>query len=393
LNRKLLAFVSHPIQHYVPWFAALQQELGGGFRVIFSSRHGVEASEDREFGKVFSWDMNLLADYEHEFYGAAPPRSSPAAGFRGIRFPGIYEYLKRERPAAVLIFGWLYYGYWEVALAARRLGIPYLLRGESNLLNQKSELKWWIKQRTVGVLCRGASRCIAIGKRNAELYLAYGVPSEKIRTAPYFVDNEFFGNSADSLRKDRGVLKTQFGLPPDAETVFLFMGKLIEKKHPDHLIKAWSRLPDDLRAKSAVLFGGSGSMMTSLQHQARNGGRTAFAGFLNRNDLPRAYAASDALVLPSDAGETWGLVVNEAMASGLPAIVSDRVGSAPDLVVPGKTGYTYEYGNIEKLTECMERVMREQIASMMGSAARAHVEVASVRRATDAVVGVMNELA
>ncbi len=63
-----------------------------------------------------------------------------------------------------------------------------------------------------------------------------------------------------------------------------------------------------------------------------------FVGFLNQSEIPAAYAVSDCLVLPSDHGESWGLVVNEAMACGLPAIVSDLVGCAEDLVHQGVTG-------------------------------------------------------
>ena len=74
-----------------------------------------------------------------------------------------------------------------------------------------------------------------------------------------------------------------------------------------------------------------------------------FGGFLNQTEIARAYVAADCLVLPSDFGETWGLVVNEAMACGLPVIVSDRVGCGPDLVEEGVTGYTFPCGDIGRL--------------------------------------------
>jgi glycosyltransferase involved in cell wall biosynthesis len=67
----------------------------------------------------------------------------------------------------------------------------------------------------------------------------------------------------------------------------------------------------------------------------------------------KAYVASDCLVLPSDNGETWGLVVNEAMACGLPALVSDQVGCCADLIVPGETGEVFEFGNYNMLADYM----------------------------------------
>jgi len=87
--------------------------------------------------------------------------------------------------------------------------------------------------------------------------------------------------------------------------------------------------------------------------------------------MPEAYAAADALVLPSDAGETWGLVVNEAMAAGLPAITSDQVGCSADLIVDGETGFSYPCGRVSELAQRMARLAADPDAALaMGEAAR-----------------------
>ena len=100
----------------------------------------------------------------------------------------------------------------------------------------------------------------------------------------------------------------------------------------------------------------------------------SFAGFLNQSEIPLAYAAADALVLPSDAGETWGLVVNEAMACGRPAIVSDRVGCREDLVLEGETGLSFRFGDWEELGGQMRRLAGDPAqAKAMGAAARQRV--------------------
>ena len=90
-----------------------------------------------------------------------------------------------------------------------------------------------------------------------------------------------------------------------------------------------------------------------------------FAGFLNQLEIIEAYVAADCLVLPSDAGETWGLVVNEAMACGLPAIVSDEVGCHRDLIQPDVTGWCYPQGNIPQLADRL---------SALASHARPHIQ-------------------
>ena len=83
---------------------------------------------------------------------------------------------------------------------------------------------------------------------------------------------------------------------------------------------------------------------------------TVGSGFINQTDLPAWYSASDALVLPSDSRETWGLVVNEAMAAGLPVVVSDAAGCSVDLVREGENGFTYPCGDVGALTTQLARI-------------------------------------
>jgi glycosyltransferase involved in cell wall biosynthesis len=102
--------------------------------------------------------------------------------------------------------------------------------------------------------------------------------------------------------------------------------------------------------KILPVFVGSGIMEAELKTAAKELKVDAhFEGFKNQTELPLCYAASDVVVLPSDAGETWGLVVNEAMACGRPAIVSNAVGCAPDLIEEGQTGFTFPLGNVARL--------------------------------------------
>ncbi|HPA96824.1 MAG TPA: glycosyltransferase family 4 protein, partial [Thermoanaerobaculia bacterium] len=92
---------------------------------------------------------------------------------------------------------------------------------------------------------------------------------------------------------------------------------------------------------------------------------------LNQSRIAEAYAAADCLVLPSDRGETWGLVVNEAMVCGLPAVTSDQVGCAPDLIRAGETGWSYPCGDVAALASLLRRVAGDPGRSRtMGAAAR-----------------------
>jgi glycosyltransferase involved in cell wall biosynthesis len=112
-----------------------------------------------------------------------------------------------------------------------------------------------------------------------------------------------------------------------------------------------------------------------------------FAGFLNQSEIADAYIAADCLVLPSDFGETWGLVVNEAMCCNRPAIVSDRVGCWPDLVTSGETGAVFPFGDVGRLAAIMcEYAGRQSELVRMGDAAWHRVQEYSVERATRATI-------
>jgi glycosyltransferase involved in cell wall biosynthesis len=335
--------------------------------------------------------MDLTSGYQHQFWDDAPDRG-PGHGFWGVQYPRLARALRQQPPKAILLPGWLFAGYWQAAALAKWLGIPYILRGESNLLSPRDALTWFVKRQTIGRLSRGAAACLAIGSHNARLYQTYGVPQERIWNAPYFVDNDWFTAERQRLEPQRQVLRAKFGLPADA-TVFLFMGKLIRKKQPDHLVKAWQSLSPDHRARSALLVVGSGAMQSELEALAAGEPRIVFPGMLNRRELPEAYAASDALVLPSDAGETWGLVVNEAMASRRAVVVSDLVGCAPDLVRDGETGFIVPFGDLSALAEKL-RILIDDPGRLgaLGRAGEQHVVTASLDGAVQTTLAALAQV-
>jgi glycosyltransferase involved in cell wall biosynthesis len=163
----------------------------------------------------------------------------------------------------------------------------------------------------------------------------------------------------------------QLVTPREGATVFAFAGKFVARKRPSDFLDALRHAHDN-GAPVAGLMIGSGPEESSLRALARDL-PVRFAGFQNQTDIATWYAAADCLVLPSDGRETWGLVVNEAMATGLPAIVSDEVGCGPDLITTGETGWLFPVGNVRALANCMSN-----------TAARPPAEVARMRAAVAA---------
>lgn len=295
---------------------------------------------------------------------------------------------------AFIVVGWYLKTFWQAIRACRRAGVPILVRGDSQLRTPRPLLKRLAMEVRQRWLLRQFDGFLYVGERNREYLAHYGVPPEKMFFAPHFVDNEWFRGKAEIERKRKAEIRKRWGIPEEAFCV-LFCGKFISKKRPMDLVEA-ARILTAENAKSAkenskqpvhLLFAGSGeigaqlrancnvifdaerpvekqkvesrkqkSSISNLPSSMSARPRATFAGFLNQSELPPAYAAADVLVLPSDGGETWGLVVNEAMACGLPAIVSDAAGCAPDLIDEGRTGFTFALGDTAQLAQRLKQL-------------------------------------
>lgn len=124
----------------------------------------------------------------------------------------------------------------------------------------------------------------------------------------------------------------------------------------------------------------------------RTGAPVRLLGFFNQTEMPEAYALADALVLPSET-ETWGLVVNEALACGMPAVVSSGVGCAPDLIEADATGETYPMGDVDALAVAMERALHLAQDPATPHALHAKMKTYSLDTAVRGTLGAVQHLA
>lgn len=343
-NRRIRValFATHPIQYQVPWFQHLSKVSDLDLRVFYgmlpdATQQGVG------FDVGFQWDIPLLEGYRWKQLHNSASRPGPGT-FLGCSAPDIRQVLTDWRPDVALLTGWQSRMLLQAWWACVQLGIPRIVRGESSHLARRSAWKrfgHWI-------WLRGFDRFLAIGKGNREFYRKAGIADAYIHDCPYFVDNQRFVANAAAFRSQRAILRRNWGVPEDS-ICFLFSGKLIEKKHPLDFMHALGRAA----CKGAQVHGlvvGAGELMEPARVLAQQERLPlSFTGFLNQREIARAYVAADCLVLPSDAGETWGLVVNEAMACGLPAIVSDQVGCGLDLVHENETGAIFPMGDVTAL--------------------------------------------
>jgi len=367
----VLAIVTtHPIQYQTPIWQALAADGRLPFEVWYLTRHGVEATRDPEFGTTFTWDIDTLSGYPYKFLDTASG-ATPVTPVRCRLRERLRDRMRTQGVRALWVQGWQVAAYWQAVREARAAGAEVWLRAESNDLAPLPAWKRPLKRALLGWLFDHVDRFLYIGSANKRLYRTFGVPDSRLYPAPYAVDNERFTRQAAALRDQRLQIRREWGIADDAFCV-LFCGKLIPKKRPFDLVEAARRLRSTKGiANLHLLFAGSGELEQALRSacttvfDSDSGGRrehdlaagkkpcASFAGFLNQTEISRAYVAADCLVLPSDHGETWGLVVNEALASGVPCLVSRACGCAEDLVAEAMS---FPVGDISQLATKLEWV-------------------------------------
>lgn len=365
---RVLAVASHPIQYQAPWFRALAAEPGMDFSVLFIEQPDAKA-QGRGFGVAFSWDIPLLDGYRWQV-AEGVAGAGVLQGFFGARLTDPAGLLMRLAPDVLILTGWHVWPLVQILRAARRLRIPVVMRGESNALRPRP-LAAWLAHRRLLAHC---AAFLPIGVASRAFYTNYGIAPERLFDAPYFVDNHRFEAAAASLADSRAALRSRWRVP-DGATCFLYAGKLEPKKRILDLLAALAIARAKSRAPLHLLVVGTGELQAEAQAVARAQSLpVTFAGFLNQSEMPEAYVACDALVLPSDYGETWGLVVNEAMACSRAAIVSDRVGCGPDLIRHGVTGLTFAFGDPGALARELARAANHpELLVGMGEHARERV--------------------
>lgn len=342
----VIIVATHPIQYQIPWFQALAKQTDINLEILYISIPDAQ-EQGVGFGIAFHWDIPLFEGYSWQVAeGVNYNPNLHSFWARWIDHP--INRLRQLQPDVVVLTGWHTWTLLQLLWACKFLGIPCIVRGESNNLKPRP---FWVKWLHREIL-RHYSAFLAIGHANAQFYQYGSVEARKLFTCPYFVDNQRFAEAAKILRSKRTELRQIWNIPQEA-VCFCYVGKLEPKKRILDLLTALQQLIElPLTISVHLLVVGTGELMESAKifvetHQLP----VTFVGFLNQSEIARAYVATDCLVLPSDYGETWGLVVNEAMACSLPAVVSDRVGCGLDLVEPGKTGEIFPFADTHALME------------------------------------------
>ena len=236
--------------------------------------------------------------------------------------------------------------HWLMLFATMLTGKRRAVCCDSTIHDQRQTvIKGWLK-RWFFARCHGF---LAYGVRSREYLVGYQAP----------VDRVFEPCQAAALRHDynpqAALLQRQQNAPSPAQPVYLFVGRLAPEKSLLLLLDAFLRIHAEQPAATLNLVG-AGPQRAELEARAEAlglGTAVRFAGAMEPEQLALAYAGATCMILPSSS-EPWGLVVNEALSYGCPAIVSDRCGCFPELIAPGGTGMSFVSGDVEGLYACMK---------------------------------------
>ena len=354
---RLAIVVQHPVHYHLPLFRAMASDSNIDVDVLFMQSAPSEDKFDSEFGMIIDWGMPMFAGYPYRVFRNMSPKRNSVNFLKFINPALVWQVLTGPYDA-IYVDGHNHLTHVLALFAARISGKRVIFRADAYNLGERPMIKRLLRRIFYGFLYKLVHVCLYMGRYNREYYESFGVTADRLVYAPFIVDNEFFADQEEQLKNEIGEIKTAFGIDTE-DSVILFCAKFIEKKQPLRLISAFCRA--DLGDHWTLLMVGDGALRPAAEALAAANPRKKiiFAGFLDQTKVSRGYVVADIFVLPSAFGETWGLVVNEAFNFGCATIVSDRVGSGPDLVADN-CGLIVPHDDSSALADALRRLATDK---------------------------------
>jgi glycosyltransferase involved in cell wall biosynthesis len=341
VKTKLLHNIMAPYKF--PLFKSLAHNKNLDFEVLFMSK----SAKNRRWalkGKDLGFKYKILPKLEFNFLG-----KDLLTYIVSYTFP--FEFFKKKFDV-LIVNGWQDLACQMAFFLCKLTGRKYIIWSESTI-NEKS----WRRTLTlplVKILVRGADACIAIGSRSKEYFEILGADPKKIFVAYYTVDIRHFIKGSTINQNERHLIKNKLGIR--TSNMILYVGQFIERKGISYLLRAYKKLREKTSDTSLLLVG-YGPQKDFLMERVKKKKieDVIFMDHVELSQMPKMYAIADVFVLPSSE-ETWGLVINEAMAAGLPIITTNKVGASEDLVDDGRNGFVIPARNSRALEAALKRL-------------------------------------
>lgn len=381
---RLAVITTHPIQYNAPFFRAIAKNGKVDVKVFYTWDKGAGKKHDPGFGKFVEWDIPLLEGYPYTFVRNIS-KNPGSHRYNGIVCPSVIAEVEAYHPDAILVYGWNFHAHLQ-AMRHFKGKIPVWFRGDSTLLdyevktvkdifkpNPENSKKLIYPFKTVIATClrgwgylkyslrkiylthiyKSIDKAFYVGSNNKHYYLAHGLIEDQLVYMPHTVDNDFFSLNHDTRVKTAQEWRRTLGIA-DNDFVVLFAGKFEPKKNPKLLVKTIIEINEQTgipcHLQIHLIMVGNGILEQELRHLTDTKTYIHFLPFQNQTNMPVVYRLGNVFCLPS-ISETWGLGLNEALASGSLVIASDKVGGATDLITEGVNGYIFQSNNQKELQE------------------------------------------
>jgi glycosyltransferase involved in cell wall biosynthesis len=331
---KIGILAMRPTQFDGPFFRHAHGAGNAELQVLYLRADASSAMYDWELDRDVAWGDELFSGYDHK-------RPPPGGEIRWL-----WNELRRERYDWLIINGYATLPYLAALAIARMRGIKTALRIDSVLYNAAGWRRQVMKRTVLAMLSGFFERFFAAGSLAREYLLHFGIAPERISLFPYCVDADGIALGYRKLKPSQAALRARLGIPAAAK-VILAVAKMNEREAPWDLLGALEGLD---RTDLWTVLVGDGPDLAALQARVKqkNLQRILFAGYVPYAELLRCYAIADVFVHAA-ANEPWGVSVHEAIACGLPVVASSRVGAARDLVLQGRNGFVYAWGDAADL--------------------------------------------
>ena len=387
--KRLAIITTHPIQYNAPLFALLASRGKIALKVFYTWGNKVlENKFDPGFGKAVKWDIPLLEGYDVSFVENIS-KDPGSHHFKGIDNPTLIKEIEYWKADAVLVYGWSFKSHLK-ALRHFSGRIPVYFRGDSTILQQIGLLKTIGRKLLLKWIYKHVDIAFYVGTNNKAYYKKFGLKEMQLVFGPHAVDNYRFSTISKTQELWISELKRSTSLD-QYNTVFVYAGKLEEKKNVSMLLETFSKINNK---SVGLVIVGNGALEELYKDNYKTCENIHFMDFQNQSVMPLVYRLGDVLVLPSKGpSETWGLVVNEAMATGRAILVSSDCGAAVDLVQDGVNGYVFRSDCQDSLLEKLNLLIQQHDHfAAMGNASRRIVSNWSFEHICEAIEGVVSKI-
>jgi len=296
----------------------------------------------------------------------------------------LVEVLNQISPQVVFINGWSERAALLALSWCRQQHVPCVVMSDST---EKDEPRIWWREKVKSAIVQQCHAGFVGGAPHLDYLSKLGISRERIFTGYDVVDNDYFASNADKVQTDSDSLRAVMGLP---DKFFLGSNRFISKKNLERLVRAYAAYYEKVGSQAwHLVILGDGELRASIEaliSELKLTGPVLLPGFKQYDELPTWYGLASAFVHASTT-EQWGLVVNEAMASGLPVIVSNRCGCSVDLVREGVNGFTFDPYDIGALTALLVKLSTSGMdLQTMGQASQEIISNWAPRTFADGVI-------